>query len=78
MVSKIFSSAVTGIEPHAVEIEVDQKKGLPAVVIVGLPDTSVKESKDRVKSALENSGFKFPVKRITVNMAPCRYQKRRF
>ncbi|MDP8217703.1 MAG: YifB family Mg chelatase-like AAA ATPase [Candidatus Theseobacter exili] len=75
MVSKIFSSAITGIEPHSVEIEVDQKKGLPAVVIVGLPDTSVKESKDRVKSAMENSGFRFPVKRITVNMAPADIKK---
>ncbi|MBI1869822.1 MAG: YifB family Mg chelatase-like AAA ATPase [Chlamydiae bacterium] len=75
MLSKVFSSAILGVDAYAVEIEVDITRGLPTMVLVGLPDTSVKESRDRVKSALENSGFSQPSKRITVNLAPADLKK---
>ncbi|MFH1622604.1 MAG: magnesium chelatase domain-containing protein, partial [Candidatus Omnitrophota bacterium] len=70
MLSKIYSFGILGIEAYPVEIEVDISPGLPVTNIVGLPDTSVKESKERIKSAIKNSGFRFPSQRITVNLAP--------
>ena len=70
MLAKVFSSAVKGIDAHSVEIEVDISNGLPACIIVGLPDASVKESKDRIKAAIKNTGLKFTDRRITVNLAP--------
>lgn len=75
MLSKIYSSAVVGIEAKLIEIEVDVERGLPAINIVGLPDTAVKESKDRVKSAIKNSGFEFPNRKITINLAPADVKK---
>ena len=75
MLAKVFSSAVSGIEAYIVDVEVDLSQGLPSFSIVGLPDVAVKESRERVKAAIENSGFKFPVKRITVNLAPARIKK---
>ena len=70
MLAKIFSLGVIGIEAYPVEIEVDVAHGLPAVNIVGMADTAVRESKERVKSAIRNSGFKWPAERITVSLAP--------
>ena len=64
------SRAQLGIEAPLVSIEVHLSNGLPSLSIVGLPETAVKESKDRVRSAIINSGFKFPNKRITINLAP--------
>lgn len=75
MLAKIDSSAVHGVEAYPIEIEVDITRGLPTMVIVGLPDASVKESRDRVKAALENSGYSHPAKRITVNLAPANTKK---
>ncbi len=75
MLSKIYSSVVVGIEAKLIEIEVDVGRGLPAINIVGLPDTAVKESKDRVKSAIKNSGFDFPNRKITINLAPADIKK---
>ncbi|MDD5292265.1 MAG: YifB family Mg chelatase-like AAA ATPase [Candidatus Omnitrophica bacterium] len=75
MLSKINSFGILGIDAYPVEIEVDIALGLPAVNIVGLPDASVKESKERIKSAIKNSGFNFPPKRITVNLAPADIKK---
>ncbi|MBU1932616.1 MAG: hypothetical protein KKC66_01780, partial [Candidatus Omnitrophica bacterium] len=75
MVSKILSAATVGIEARQIEIEVDITKGLPAVVIVGLPDTAIKESRDRVRSAIKNSGFEYPSQKITINLAPCNIKK---
>jgi len=75
MLSKIYSSVVVGIEAKLIEIEVDVGRGLPAINIVGLPDTAVKESKDRVKSAIKNSGFDFPNRRLTINLAPADIKK---
>ena len=71
MLSKVLSGAVVGLDGVLVEVEVDiQGQGLPAFNIVGLPDKAVEESRERVRSALKNSGFDFPAKRITVNLAP--------
>ncbi len=75
MLAKVFSSAVVGIEAHGVEVEVDIANGLPSFNIVGLPDTACRESQDRVRAAIKNSGFSFPSKRITVNLAPADLKK---
>ena len=75
MLSKINSFGILGIGAYLVEIEVDIASGLPVTNIVGLPDTSVKESKERIKSAIKNSGFYFPSERITVNLAPADIKK---
>ena len=75
MLARIFSAAVRGIDGYLVEVEVDISNGLPVFELVGLPDVSVREAKDRVRAALRNSGFEFPVKRITVNLAPADVKK---
>ncbi|MFQ5442451.1 MAG: YifB family Mg chelatase-like AAA ATPase [Thermodesulfobacteriota bacterium] len=75
MLAKVLSSATLGIDAYPVEVEVDISRGLPAFSTVGLPDNAVKESKDRVKSAIKNSGYTFPVRRITVNLAPADIKK---
>lgn len=75
MLAKVRSSALRGIEAHTVEIEVDIARGLPGTTIVGLPDTAVKESKDRVKAAIRNSGFDYPTRKIVVNLAPANVRK---
>ncbi len=75
MLSKILSSAVVGIEAYRVEVEVDIANGLPAFSIVGLPDTACRESQDRVRAAIKNSGYHFPSKKITVNLAPADLKK---
>ncbi len=75
MTVKILSATLTGIEGKIVTVEVDISKGLPSFSIVGLADTAVKESKERVRSAILNSGFEFPVGRITVNLAPADIKK---
>ena len=76
MLSKVLSSSVIGIEAHTVEVEVDiSSRGLPHFSMVGLPDAAVKESRDRVKAALKNIGFNFPLKQITVNLAPADLKK---
>lgn len=75
MYAKLTSFTIAGIQAHTVEVEVALNRGLPAFDIVGLPDASVKESKDRVRSSLTNCGFSFPVSRITVNLAPADIKK---
>lgn len=75
MLAKVESKTVCGIEAKKVEVEVDISGGLPHFAIVGLADTAVKESRDRVISAIKNSGFKFPPKRITINLAPADLKK---
>ncbi len=76
MLSKILSATLIGIDAHVVEVEVDiTNKGLPHFSTVGLPDAAVKESKDRVRGALKNTGFNFPLKQITVNLAPADVKK---
>ena len=75
MLAKVLSSAVIGIDAYLIEVEVDIMQGLPTFTTVGLPEASVKESKERVKSAINNSGFVFPDDRITVNLAPANIKK---
>jgi magnesium chelatase family protein len=75
MLAKVLSSALLGIDAILVEVEVDIAQGLPQYATVGLPDGAVKESKDRVKSALKNAGYDFPARRITVNLAPADIKK---
>ena len=75
MLAKVLSSAVIGIDAFLVEVEVDITSGLPTFTTVGLPEASVKESKERVKSAINNSGYTFPDDRITVNLAPAHIKK---
>ncbi|MFO1523140.1 MAG: magnesium chelatase domain-containing protein [Kiritimatiellia bacterium] len=71
----IRSGAVYGIDAHAIEIEVNTGDGEPKVIVVGLPDTAVKESGDRVWTALRNSGFATPLGRTTINLAPANLRK---
>ena len=76
MLAKIRSASVVGIDAHPVEVEVDiTARGLPHFSVVGLPDVAVKESRDRVRPALKNIGFNFPLKQITVNLAPADLKK---
>ncbi len=75
MLAKVLSCAVIGLDGAIVEVEVDIASGLPAFYIVGLPDTAVQEAKERVRSAIRNSGLQFPQKRITVNLAPADIRK---
>lgn len=75
MFARINSVGVFGIDSYMIEIEADVSGGLPAFDIVGLPDTAVKESRDRVRAAIKNCGFKFPAGRITVNLAPADRRK---
>ena len=75
MLAKVLSSAVFGIDAYTVDVEVDIATGLPAFSTVGLPEGAVKESKDRVKAAIKNSGYEFPSRRITVNLAPADIRK---
>ncbi len=75
MLAKVESLAVLGIEGVVLEIEVDVARGLPNTVIVGLPDAAVRESRDRVRSALTNCSYSFPPRRITVNLAPADIRK---
>jgi len=75
MLAKVHSGAVLGIDAYPIEIEVNSGWGQPAVIIVGLPDAAVKESRDRVKTAIENSGFKYVMGRTTINLAPADVKK---
>lgn len=75
MITTIFSAAVVGVDATEIEIEVNTGPGEPSIIVVGLPDTAVKESKDRVIAALSNSGYRWPRKRTTVNLAPADIKK---
>ncbi len=75
MVEKVFSMGLFGMQAFPVEVEADLSAGLPAFDLVGLPDTAVKESRDRVRAALKNCGFEFPVSHITMNLAPADKRK---
>ena len=70
MLARVRSAAVFGIDASPVTIEVDVSFGLPCFTVVGLPDAIVRESRDRIRSAIRNSGFDFPPHRIVVNLAP--------
>jgi magnesium chelatase family protein len=75
MLAKVKSAAVVGLEGAVIEVEVDLSPGLPSFTIVGLPDKAVQEARERVRSAIRNSYYKFPNRRITVNLAPADLKK---
>ncbi len=75
MLSRTYSLGIFGIEAHLVEIEVDIQKGLPSCTIVGLPDSIIKESRERIRSAIENTEFEFPPKNFIINLAPAGFKK---
>ncbi|MGE4158448.1 MAG: YifB family Mg chelatase-like AAA ATPase [Planctomycetota bacterium] len=75
MFAKLHSVTVCGIDAKLVDVEVDITAGIPGTTIVGLPDAAVREAKDRVKAALQNSGFTYPFRRVTVNLAPADVRK---
>jgi magnesium chelatase family protein len=75
VLAKVFSGSVIGVDAYMIDVEVDIMHGLPSFTTVGLPETAVKESRERVKSAIINSGYRFPDDRITVNLAPAHLKK---
>ncbi|MGF1480173.1 MAG: YifB family Mg chelatase-like AAA ATPase [Cyanophyceae cyanobacterium] len=75
MLARVWSATVVGINAVKVGVEVDVSGGLPRTVVVGLPDAAVQESKERVKAALKNAGFAFPVRKIVINLAPADLRK---
>lgn len=75
MLARVYSCAVIGLDGVVVEVEVDTGPGLPSIVIVGLPDAAVQESRERVQMAIKNAGLLFPRKRVTVNLAPAAVRK---
>ena len=75
MYSKINTCVLQGLNGYIVEVESDLSRGLPVFNIVGLPDTAIKESKERVRTAIKNSGYDFPLNRITINLAPANLKK---
>ncbi len=75
MLARVYTSAIDGLDGVRVQVEVDIAAGLPAFTMVGLPDAAVQESRERVRSAIRNTGFSFPTRRITVNLAPADLRK---
>lgn len=75
MYSKLFSASVFGINAFVIEIETHMDSAIPAITVVGLPDAAVKESRERVTAAIKNTGYPFPLKKITINLAPADIRK---
>ena len=75
MVNKVTTGAVIGLNAYKVTVETDVLNGLPGFAIVGLPDTAINEARDRVRSAIKNSGFTFPAKKVVINLAPADLKK---
>lgn len=75
MLARVWSASILGIDALRIGVEVDVAGGLPGITVVGLPDTAVQESRERVKSAIKNSGFVLPMRRITINLAPADVRK---
>ncbi|MEL7054005.1 MAG: magnesium chelatase domain-containing protein, partial [Cyanobacteria bacterium J06588_5] len=75
MLARIWSASLIGIDALKVGVEVDLSGGLPGVVIVGLPDTAVQESRERVRAALKNAGFAFPMRKVVINLTPADVRK---
>jgi magnesium chelatase family protein len=75
VLAKVHAAAIVGLEGEIVEVEVDTSRGLPSFTIVGLPDTAVQESRERVQAAVKNAGLIFPRQRVTVNLAPADLRK---
>ena len=75
MYSKVYSYGLKGIEGFPIEVETDVSNGLPHFEIVGLADTAIKEAKERVRNAIRNSALEYPIKKITINLAPADVKK---
>ena len=75
MVNKVNTATIIGLNPYKVDVEVDSVKSIPNISIVGLPDTAINEARDRVRSAIRNSGFTFPGGKVVVNLAPADLKK---
>ncbi|MGN6033564.1 MAG: magnesium chelatase domain-containing protein, partial [Thermomicrobiales bacterium] len=75
MLAKVFSCAVVGLDGVLVEVEVDVGSGQPGLIVVGLPDAAVQESKERVRAAIRNSRYSFPFGKVTINLAPADLRK---
>ena len=75
MFTKVNTSCLMGIDGHDVTVETDVSQGLPAFDVVGLPDATVKEARERVRAAIKNCGYEFPARRLTVNLAPADIKK---
>jgi len=75
LLARVFGCTTVGLDPYIIEVEVDVSGGLPEFTIVGLPDTTVKESKERVRTAIRNAGFEFPPRKVIVNLAPADIKK---
>jgi magnesium chelatase family protein len=75
MLARVWSASILGIDAIKVGVEVDVSGGLPAIVLVGLPDAAVQESRERVKAALKNAGYAFPSRKIVINLAPADIRK---
>ena len=75
MFAKLKSLGIFGMDAYMIEVEADVSSGMPGFDIVGLPDTAVKESRDRVRAAMRNGGFRFPASKVTINLAPADVKK---
>ncbi len=75
MLARVWSASIVGIDALKVGVEIDVSGGLPGIVVVGLPDIAVQESKERVKAALKNAGYAFPMRKIVINLAPADVRK---
>jgi magnesium chelatase family protein len=75
MLARVWSASIVGIDAIKVGVEIDVSGGLPGIVVVGLPDVAVQESKERVKAALKNAGYAFPMRKIVINLAPADLRK---
>ena len=75
MLARVKTAAMVGLDGYPVDVEVDISPGLPSFTIVGLPDAAVQEARERVRTAIKNSGHAFPMKRIIVNLAPADLKK---
>ena len=75
MLARVWSAAIAGIDAIKVGVEVDVSGGLPKIIVVGLPDVAIQESRERVKAALKNAGFAFPVRKIVINLTPADLRK---
>jgi magnesium chelatase family protein len=74
--ARTYSIALVGVQGHVVEVEVDITNGLPATILVGLPDTALREARDRIRAAISNSGEQWPQRKITVGLSPASLPKR--
>src|SRR6202041_2988190 len=74
--ARAFSVALVGVRGHLIEVEADIANGLPATILVGLPDTALREARDRIRAAIVNSGERWPTSKITVGLSPAALPKR--